>query len=278
MSTKERTALESFIETIAFLRGPDGCPWDKEQTHSSLARFLIEETYETLEAIHLGDPARLKEELGDLLLQIVLNAQVACDQGHFDIQDIAEAINDKIVRRHPHVFGGAKAKTAQEVRLAWEDLKEEERGAEGSSALDGVTAYLPALLKALKVSEKAVSHGFEWQDQEQLWEKLTSEIGELKAEIDAEKPDKERIHLELGDVLFTLVNVARWQELNPEESLIMSIDKFKERFRKMEELAGSSLKDMPAENLKSLWQEAKTKTQAPDQKSVVRPLSASSDT
>jgi len=218
------------------------------------------------------------QELGDLLLQIVLNAQVACDQGHFDIQDIAEAINDKIVRRHPHVFGGAKAKTAQEVRLAWEDLKEEERGAEGSSALDGVTAYLPALLKALKVSEKAVSHGFEWQDQEQLWEKLTSEIGELKAEIDAEKPDKERIHLELGDVLFTLVNVARWQELNPEESLIMSIDKFKERFRKMEELAGSSLKDMPAENLKSLWQEAKTKTQAPDQKSVVRPLSASSDT
>src|SRR5262249_24996536 len=153
------------ISTIARLRAPDGCPWDREQTHRSLARYLLEEAYEVLEAIHADDPHKLKEELGDLLLQIVLNAQVAKDNGQFTIDDVANSINDKMVKRQPHVFASGDAKTAAEVVARWEDIKQEEaneRGESQKSVVDNVPNALPALLKALKVSEKAVSLGFEW--------------------------------------------------------------------------------------------------------------------
>jgi tetrapyrrole methylase family protein/MazG family protein len=257
------THVDDFIATIARLRAPDGCPWDREQNHLSLARYLLEEAYEVLEAIHSGDPHKLKEELGDLLLQIVLHAQIASENGQFDMQDIAEAINEKMIKRHPHVFGEAKADNAQQVVQRWEELKQAEQREGGNgqkSIVDNVPNALPALLKALKVSEKAVSVGFEWESLDDLWQKVLSEIDELKDEL--QRPQNERnrreIDLELGDVLFTLVNVARWQKMNPEESLLLAIDKFRARFRAMEGLAPRPLKELSAAEMNELWEQAKS--------------------
>ena len=256
--------LDEFVATIARLRGPDGCPWDKEQNHRTLGRYLLEESYEVLEAIHEEAPDKLKEELGDLLLQIVLNAQVAKDNGDFDIEDVADAINKKMIKRHPHVFSNGTAKTSEEVVQTWEEIKQADSVAKGEnkSIVDNVPQTLPALLKALKVSEKAVSVGFEWDKQEDVWDKLLSELEELKVELNRPKEEQNRrdIELELGDVLFTLVNVARWQDLNPEESLLLAIDKFRQRFRKMEEITERPLKDMSMNELNDLWESAKKQT------------------
>lgn len=253
--------LKEFIATIARLRGPDGCPWDREQTHETLARYLLEEAYEVLEAIHLGDADKLKEELGDLLLQIVLNAQIASDQGLFDIEDVARSINEKMIARHPHVFGDSDVKTAGQVVAQWEELKHKEQAVSNkqASAVDGVPKTLPALLQALKVSEKAVSQGFEWNNKEEVWEKLYSELTELKYETELPPQDSKRrnIDLELGDVLFVLVNIARWEHLNPEESLLLATEKFKQRFRQMEALADRPLKELDKADLASLWQRVK---------------------
>jgi MazG family protein len=258
--------LELFIATIARLRAPDGCPWDLEQTHESLSRYVIEEAYEVQEAIHSGEPAKLQEELGDLLLQVVLHAQVAKDAGEFDIEDVAKGINDKMIRRHPHVFGDKKLDNSKEVVGQWEEIKKKEKAETGNqSAIDGVPTAMPALLQALKISEKAVNQGFEWENEGQVWEKLESEIIELKEAIsnpDMEKPEKRiaaqrEIDLEMGDVLFTLVNIGRWHGLNPEESLIMAMEKFKQRFRKMEEISAVPLKSLTAKQLDDLWNSAK---------------------
>jgi len=253
--------LEQFITTIARLRAPDGCPWDREQSHATLARYLLEEAYEVLEAIHLDDPQKLREEMGDLLLQIVLNAQIAKENGHFDIEDVARSINEKMISRHPHVFGDSKASTPGEVVAQWEELKEREKksGNDKSSAIDGIPRTLPALLQALKISEKAVSQGFEWNNEEEVWEKLYSELTELKEAIALPPQDSRRrdIDLELGDVMFVLVNIARWENLNPEESLLLANEKFKERFRKMEELSARPLKELSKAELGSLWNRAK---------------------
>lgn len=258
--------LDDFIGTIARLRSPDGCPWDREQTHRTLGRYLLEETYEVLEAMHGEDPAKLKEELGDLLLQIALNAQVAQDNGQFNIQDVAQSINEKMIKRHPHVFGGGDAKTAGDVVARWEELKQEEAAERGEpkSVVDSVPNALPALLKALKVSEKAVNVGFEWDCQDDVWDKLLSELNELKTELDrpASEQNKQEIELELGDVLFTLVNLARWQKLNPEESLLLAVDKFRHRFRKMEDLSDTPLKELSSMQLNELWEEAKRQTRS----------------
>jgi len=270
--------LDQFIETIARLRSPNGCPWDREQTHRTLARFLLEETYEVLEAIHADDGDKLKDELGDLLLQVVLNAQVAKDEGKFDLEAVAAAINQKMIRRHPHVFAGKSLATAQDVLMNWHELKEAEKResqkAEGEgknaqlkSAMDGVPAAMPALLQALKISEKAVAQGFEWQEEGQIWEQLESELKELKDEIRilksandrGEKPDLKNFNLELGDVLFTVVNIARWHGTNPEESLLMAIAKFKERFQEMEKISARPLKELSFEELDQLWRSAKSK-------------------
>lgn len=259
--------LDEFIATIARLRAPDGCPWDREQDHLSLARYLLEETYEVLEAIHEGDPKKLREELGDLLLQIVLHAQIASENGQFNMQDIAAGINQKMISRHPHVFAKGDAKTADEVVQRWEELKEEESQKMGDdkSVVDKVPNTLPALLKALKVSEKAVSLGFEWDNTEHVWEKLLSEVDELHVELT--RPEKEQnrkeIELELGDVLFTLVNIARWQKMNPEESLLMAIEKFRRRFRHMEKISTRPLKELSKEELNDLWEEAKRQLRTP---------------
>ncbi|HEY9776435.1 MAG TPA: nucleoside triphosphate pyrophosphohydrolase [Planktothrix sp.] len=262
------TNLESFITTIARLRAPDGCPWDREQTHETLARYLLEETYEVLEAMQSGDPNKLKEELGDLLLQIVLNAQVAKDKGEFDMEDVAQSINEKMIKRHPHVFANANVNTARDVVKQWNELKEEERGNENKSAMDGLTVGLPALLNALKVSEKAVTQGFEWRHEGEVWEKLSSELNELKEAIsnpDMQHPERSpaarrETELELGDVLFTLVNIGRWHSISAEESLLRAIDKFKMRFRKMEELSDVPLKQLNFDQLDALWNRAKEAT------------------
>lgn len=259
------TQLDAFIGTIGRLRAPDGCPWDKEQTHRTLARYLLEEAYEVLEAIHSGDPEKLKEELGDLLLQVVLNAQVAKDSGDFDIEDVARGINEKMVNRHPHVFGENKLGTAGEVLAQWDQLKEKEKGKKSGSVLADITKTLPALLQALKVSEKAVHYGFEWRNEGEVWQKLDSELAELREAIsnpDLDHPEKSaharmEVHLELGDVMFTLVNVARWHAMNPEESLILAIEKFKERFATMEKIAPKPLKELSKDEWADLWAKAK---------------------
>lgn len=259
--------LLQFVNTIARLRAPDGCPWDKEQTHNSLARYLLEETYEVLEAIHDDDRKKLCEELGDLLLQIVLNAQVAKDEGTFDIEDVARCINEKMIERHPHVFSDATVDSAGAVKVQWEEIKDAERKKKNpdQSAMDGITKTLPALMQALKVSEKAVSQGFEWNKEGDVWLQLESELQELKQAIsnpEMDKPSKSsqcnrEIELEFGDVLFCMVNVARWHSIDPERSLILATEKFKDRYRLMEKLSEKPLKGQSFDELNELWDQAK---------------------
>lgn len=267
--------LTEFVNTIARLRAPDGCPWDREQTHKTLARYLLEETYEVLEAMHENDSKKLCEELGDLLLQIVLNAQVAKDDGTFDMEDVARSINEKMIHRHPHVFGDKTVDSAGAVKVQWEELKEAERKKKNEaddSAMAGITRSMPALLQALKVSEKAVSQGFEWRNEGEVWAKLESEMEELREAIshpDMEHPEKQsaaqrEVELELGDVLFCLVNVARWHALNPEESLLLAIEKFKDRFRCMEKISKTPLKELSKDELYDLWINAKSKLMLDD--------------
>lgn len=264
---KTKSQLLQFVDTIARLRAPDGCPWDREQTHSSLARYLIEESYEVLEAIHGEDRKKLCEELGDLLLQIVLNAQVAKDEGTFDIEDVARSINEKMIQRHPHVFSDAQVDSAGAVKAQWEDIKDAERKKNNpdQSAMDGISKALPALMQALKVSEKAVSQGFEWNNEGDVWQQLESELLELKQAISnpemthpsKSSAAKREVELEFGDVLFCMVNVARWHSIDPEGSLILAIEKFKDRYRTMEKISSKPLKGLSFDELNELWDKAK---------------------
>lgn len=256
--------LDALVQTIARLRGKDGCPWDKEQTHKTLARYLMEESYEVLEAIHEGDQQALCEELGDLLLQVVLNAQVAKDNGGFDIEDVAKKINSKMIERHPHVFANATAGDAKAVLEQWHELKDKKRPQSGS-LLSDISKTLPALLQALKVSEKAVNLGFEWNTEDEIWQQLVSELAELKQALAAwekagrlrQSKTRQDVELECGDVLFTMVNLARWHDINAEEALILAIEKFKKRFSKMEELTEKPLKKLTKEEYAELWERAK---------------------
>ncbi|MDX2108077.1 MAG: nucleoside triphosphate pyrophosphohydrolase [Candidatus Melainabacteria bacterium] len=263
-------SIKEFVSTVSRLREPDGCPWDREQTHESLARFLLEETYEVLEVIHSGEKQKLREELGDLLLQIVLHAQIAKEAGDFNFEDIAAGINAKMIERHPHVFGDVQVADASEVVHLWEQRKSAKAKEKNkdASVLDSVAKAQPALMQALKISEKAVSEGFEWKKEEDLWDKLLSEVDELRHEIEvlkeksktAQAVDKTDLELELGDVLFCLVNVARWHKLNPEEALIKTIEKFKKRFACMEKISQKPLKELSKDDLYQLWIEAKAQT------------------
>lgn len=259
------SSILDFIETIARLRAPDGCPWDREQDHKTLARYLLEEAYEVLEAIYEGEPDKLREELGDLLLQIVLHAQIAAENNEFDMEAVAAGINEKMIQRHPHVFGEKKLGSASEVLVQWDKLKKREAKESGKvqSAVDAVPNAMPALLKCLKVSEKAVSEGFEWRDFDELWQKLMSELDELKSAMQAPAGAgrQEEVELELGDVLFCLVNVARWNKINPEESLILSIDKFRRRYRMMEKLSERPLNELSKDELAVQWAAAKKQLQ-----------------
>ncbi len=246
--------FDSLVEIIARLRAPGGCPWDREQTHTSLRENLLSECYEVLEALDEGDNAKLCEELGDLLLQIVLHAQIGADNNEFKIDDVVQSISSKIVRRHPHIFGSRKVKDAAEVMHNWEQLKKEERE-EGVSMLDGVPKQMPALAYAYEISRRAVRVGFEWEDIEGVIDKLAEEVREIK---DAtSRGEKEQ---EYGDLLFTLVNVARWENVDAEAALRRANNKFYRRFSTMEKLCnerGIDLPELSFEEMDALWEEAK---------------------
>ena len=251
---RDLSKFDSLVEIIARLRAPDGCPWDREQTHASLRSHLLSECYEVLEALDGGDPAKLCEELGDLLLQIMLHAQIGKDEGEFEITDVVESIATKIVRRHPHVFGSGKADNAEEVTHIWEEQKKGERE-EGTSVLEGVPESMPALARAYEISRRAVRVGFEWEDIEGVIDKLAEEVGEIK-----DTDTKEEKEKEFGDLLFTLVNVARWEGIDAEAALREANRKFSRRFAYMEELCRRRGLDFPAlsfEEKDALWEEAK---------------------
>ena len=257
------SAGEKFAELVkimARLRGENGCPWDREQTSESIKPYLVEETYEVLEAIDEQDPAKLKEELGDLMLQIVFHAQMAEETGVFTVSDVLAAINDKLVRRHPHVFGDVKADTAQEVLFNWEQIKQTERRRDKGQAslLDGVPREMPALLRAHRLQEKASRVGFDWNEAQEVFRKVEEELGELRAAMQGQAA--ERVEAELGDLLFALVNLSRFLAVNPEEALRKTIARFIARFRYIEEeLArrGRSLRQASLEEMDALWAEAK---------------------
>lgn len=269
----EHKEFDEFAATIAALRAPDGCPWDRAQTHASIAHNMIEEAYEAVDAIEAGDAAHLREELGDVLLQVVLQSQIAADAGEFTIDDVCRDVNAKMVRRHPHIFGDAKAETPEDTAAIWAAVKLQERAnAQGEAAsgdasgerpeglLDGVPTSFPALMQAQKISRKAVAVGFEWPDEEGVWAKVAEEIDEFKA---AETPEDRE--LEFGDVLFSLVNVARWNGVDAENALRATCAKFRRRWAFMEGAAwaaGKRLEDMSADEQEELWQQAKAAERA----------------
>jgi MazG family protein len=249
------------VEIMSRLRGENGCPWDREQTSESIKPYLVEETYEVLEAIDEQDPAKLREELGDLMLQIVFHAQMAEETGTFKIADVLAGINDKLRRRHPHVFGDVKAETSQEVLFNWEQIKKAERQKVNGQAslLDGVPRELPALLRAHRLQEKASRVGFDWKEAHEVLLKVEEEFAELRTAMEGQVA--EQVEAELGDLLFSLVNLSRFLAVNPEEALRKTIARFISRFRYIEEelsRRGRSLRQATLQELDALWAEAKT--------------------
>jgi MazG family protein len=258
-------ALEAFAALIARLRAPGGCPWDREQTHRSLKPMTIEEAYEVLEAIDEGNDAHLAGELGDLLLQVVFHAQIAAEEGRFDLAQVVEGVAAKMVRRHPHVFGGATAADSGQVLRNWEALKRAERagagGATSESMMDGVSASLPAVLEAYQLTTKASRVGFDWPGTAAVIEKLDEEVAELKAAARPGVP-AETVAEELGDLLFTAVNVARLFGEDPESALKAANRKFRARFRHVEDRLrerGRTPAESTLEEMEALWQEAKAR-------------------
>ena len=257
----EKMAKRSFGELVALmakLRGPNGCPWDQKQTFASLKPFIVEESYEVVDAIDKNDRAALAEELGDFLLQAVFVAEIAAEEKSFDIEDVITAIYNKLVRRHPHVFGDVEAKDAEQVLVNWEKLKNEERKAENKSVLAGVPQSLPALLKASRLTEKAARVGFDWRRAEDVLAKIDEEVQELRDAIDGRNPQD--IHDEIGDLLFSIANIARKLDVNAEEALQSANRKFMRRFETMEKSVrgdGRNLDQLTLEQMDALWDEAK---------------------
>ena len=254
--------FDRLVRTMWRLRQPDGCPWDREQTHRSITKHLVEEAYEAVEAIEADDREHLIEELGDVLEQVVLHAQIAADEGAFTIDDVVRGLNEKLVRRHPHVFGEhAAAGDGGEVQDIWDDVKAVERAAQGEGdapqgLLDSVPRSLPALMQAQKISKRAAKAGFEWDTIADIWDKVAEE----RAEFEREEPGSDARALEFGDLLFALVNVARREGIDAEEALAASNRKFRARWSRMEELArarGVELGGLDATRLNELWDHAK---------------------
>lgn len=288
MTASKHPAFDAFVETIATLRGPDGCPWNRAQTHESLEEYLIEEAYEAADAIESGDPDHIREELGDVLLQVVLQSQVAADAGNFTIDDVCSAIDEKMIRRHPHVFGEANAQNANEVADLWEQVKLSEKSKqagveEASYLLDDVPSHFPALLQAQKISRRAVAVGFEWDTIDDVWDKVAEERAELEAAYaEAPKtPDGKvlpkdpgayetapaqvdpriaAVEMEFGDMLFAIVNVARKMGIDAESALRASNNKFRHRFAAVEDQAramGRTVEDLSLDEMEECWQRAK---------------------
>jgi tetrapyrrole methylase family protein/MazG family protein len=247
--------FEQLIQIMERLRGPEGCPWDREQTHVSLKPYILEEAYEVLDALDKNNDDDLKEELGDLLLQIIFHSQIAKEESRFTITDVLETINQKLVRRHPHVFGQLEIKTAEEQRIHWEKIKKNEGK---KSVLDGVPKTSPALLKAYRTQQKASTVGFDWEEIEPVWAKVHEEIEELKEVIGSS--DIKKIAEEFGDLLFSLVNLSRFIKVNPEDALRQAVEKFIRRFRKVEKVIaeeGMDLRDATLEEMDAVWNRIK---------------------
>lgn len=251
---KKYKNLEELIDVVAKLRAPDGCPWDREQTHISLRPNMLEEAYEAVDAIDENDMAHLREELGDVLLQVLLHSQIASESNEFTLDDVAKELKEKLIHRHPHVFGTAKINNADDVLKTWDKLKSEEK-TERKSAMDGLSRSQAALISAQKISKRAVKTGFEWPNEESLYDCVMSEIEEFK-EAEIEK-DKNHMEEEMGDILFAIVNLARWNKIDAEQALLKANKKFEKRFRKMEDLATKPLNDYSFEEFDNLWKQAK---------------------
>jgi tetrapyrrole methylase family protein/MazG family protein len=246
---KEGENFQKLVDLVAKLRVE--CPWDREQTNQSIKKNLIEEAYELLEAIEENDNEKMIEELGDLLLQVVFHSQIKKDEGSFDINTVIEKLIEKLIRRHPHVFGNSNVKTQEEVLKQWDEIKRKEK----ESIFDGVPKRMPALMRAVKVQNRAAKVGFEWENIDQVWKKVEEELNELKEA----KTQQEKVH-ELGDLLIAVTNLARFMKVDPEEALHLSVDRMIKRFSYIEKKAkemGKSLEEMSLSEMDNLWNEAK---------------------
>lgn len=247
--------MEELIKVIATLRSENGCEWDRKQTHKSLRPNMLEEAYEAVDAIDDGDIKGLKEELGDVLLQVVLHAQIAKDNGEFDIEDVAKELTKKLIHRHPHVFGDTKVNSTDEILNNWDALKKEEKP-ERKSAMDGISKSQSALMSAQKISKRAVKKGFEWDSEKSLLDCIKSEYKEFARAVS--EGDREHMEDEMGDIFFATVNLARWHKIDAEQALLRANKKFMTRFRKMEELAVKQLEEYSYEEFDRLWRAAKS--------------------
>jgi tetrapyrrole methylase family protein/MazG family protein len=269
--------FERLVAVQARLRAPQGCPWDREQTHQSLRTYLLEEAYEVLEALDTGNDEKFAEEMGDLLLQIVLHSQIAHEQGRFSVADVIREIHDKMIRRHPHVFGAARAKDSAEVLRNWEQIKAEERRASkkqggggdsdrgAPSLLEGVSRALPATLEAFQLTRKASRIGFDWNDAAGVIAKMQEETAELESALQTR--NRQRIEEEMGDLVFAAVNLGRFLEVDPEIALKKANAKFSRRFRAMEAMAresGREFKDLPRDEMEALWEATKNMEGKPE--------------
>lgn len=254
---EDLSQFTALVDIIARLRAPDGCPWDKKQTHASLRKNLLEECYEVLEALDEGNADKLCDELGDLLMQVVLHTQIAAEAGEFELGDVVNSITTKLIHRHPHIFGSKKVKDAEEVALNWEELKQEERG--GTSILASAPKQMPALGYSQEIQRRVAQVGFDWEDIDGVIEKLTEEISELKR-----ADSQERKAQEFGDLLFTLANIARRLGIDLEAALRQANQRFYRRFSYMEEICrqrGLNFGELSFDEQNALWEEAKKKVQ-----------------
>ena len=257
-------ALQNLIDVVAKLRSREGgCPWDLAQTPETLTPYVIEEAYEVVDAIKTGDPNAIAEELGDLLLQVVLQAQIASEKGKFSLTEVAQGITQKLIRRHPHVFGDVQVNTINEVRQNWEEIKAQEKGESVedsqklSTKLSRYARTLPPLMAGMKISEKAAAAGFEWENIDGVWAKFDEELAEFKQAIAHEIPAAQQA--EIGDLLFVVINLARWYNLDPSEALQGTNQRFIQRLSQMETFAERPLSDYTLEELENLWQQAKAR-------------------
>ncbi len=267
MTTPSNPEFTRLVEIMTRLRAPGGCPWDRAQSREDLKPYLVEETYEVLDAIEQKSPEMLREELGDLLIQVVFHAEIAREEGAFTIEDVCRGINDKLVRRHPHVFGEVKADTPEQVLQNWEAIKKEEKAekndGEVPSVLAGVPKVLPALLKAYRLQQKAARVGFDWEERRQVEEKVREEWAELNEAVAS--ADKEHVREEMGDFLFALVNLSRFLDLDPEDALQLANGKFIRRFKGIEQEAraqGRDIHGMTLNEMDELWNLMKERERA----------------
>ncbi len=263
MNENADSAFKKLTEIVDTLMGENGCPWDKVQTRETLKPYLVEEAYETLEALDSNNPEEIKEELGDLLYQILFHAKISENKNEFNITDVVESISGKMVHRHPHVFKGETLETPEEVVTQWEEIKSKEKGkAKRESILDGIPPHLPGLLRAQKLQKKAAKHGFDWDQVSAVFDKLDEEVAEFKEAVLSEKEID--MAAELGDILFVLVNIAKFKKIDAEEALRATNNKFIQRFQYIEQEVsrrGKTVKKTPLDELEQYWQEAKNSSE-----------------